>query len=148
MVLPEDRYNFSVRAKDRVCIAITDRECLAGKKLELPPFKLIDGGFIAGQVINASTGQPITVTDQRRAHRHRPPRPVAAAGKSGLPLRMATVDSAGRYTLRAAPGENFPYFVNFRGDRMAWNTTKQPAIVVKEGETTEYNMLVTPKYPS
>ena len=28
---------------------------------------------------------------------------------------------------------------------MAWDTTKQPAIVVKEGETTSYNMLVTPK---
>jgi hypothetical protein len=32
MALPEDRYNFSVRAKDRVCIAVTDRKCLAGTK--------------------------------------------------------------------------------------------------------------------
>jgi hypothetical protein len=61
---------------------------------------------------------------------------------------MATVDSAGRYSVRAAPGENFPYFINFHGDRMAWNTTKEPSIVVKEGETTEYNMLVTPRIPS
>src|SRR5262249_32302810 len=30
MTLPEDRFNFSIRARDRVCIAITDRECLAG----------------------------------------------------------------------------------------------------------------------
>ena len=36
---------------------------VAGQKLELPPFKLINGGFIAGQVVNASTGQPIAVTD-------------------------------------------------------------------------------------
>jgi hypothetical protein len=49
--------------------------------------------------------------------------------------------------LRAAPGENFLYLVNFRGDRMAWNTTQQPAIIVKEGATTEYNMLVTPEIP-
>ncbi len=32
IALPEDRYNFSVRAIDRVGIAITDRECLAGTK--------------------------------------------------------------------------------------------------------------------
>ncbi len=60
---------------------------------------------------------------------------------------MAAVDSDGRYILRAAAGENFPYFVNLRGDRMGWNTTKQPAVVVKEGETTAYDMLVTPKVP-
>jgi hypothetical protein len=58
---------------------------------------------------------------------------------------MATVDNAGRYVARAAPGENFPYFVNFHGDRMAWDTTKQPPVVVQEGETTSYNMVVTPK---
>jgi len=28
---------------------------------------------------------------------------------------------------------------------MAWNTTDQPAIVVKAGETTKYDMLVTPE---
>jgi hypothetical protein len=57
------------------------------------------------------------------------------------------VDSDGRFKVRAAPGENFPYLVNFHGDRMAWNTTKQAAIGVKEGATTEYNMLVTPRIP-
>ncbi len=30
---------------------------------------------------------------------------------------------------------------------MGWDTTKQPPVVVKEGQTTEYNMLVTPKVP-
>ena len=66
-------------------------------------------------------------------------------GKVISPLRLATTDRAGRYTLRAAPGENFPYLVNLHGDRMSWDTTNQPAIVVKEGETTSYDMLVTPK---
>jgi len=147
MALPEDRYNFSVRAKDRVCIAITDRECLAGKKLELPPFKLINGGFIAGQVVNASSGQSIAVSDQGEPIVIGLIGPSQPLGKGVSPSRMATVDRTGRYTLRAAPGENFPYFVNLHGDRMAWNTTKQPAIVVKEGATTDYNMLVTPRIP-
>ena len=40
MALAEDEYTFSVGAKDRVCVALTDRECLAGTKVELPPFTL------------------------------------------------------------------------------------------------------------
>ena len=28
---------------------------------------------------------------------------------------------------------------------MSWDTTKQPAVKVKAGETTSYNMLVTPR---
>ncbi len=51
----------------------------------------------------------------------------------------------GHFTLRAAPGENFPYFVNIRGDRMAWDTREKPAVVVKDGETTNYDMLITPE---
>jgi hypothetical protein len=37
-----------------------------------------------------------------------------------------------------------PYFVNTRGVRMAWDTRQPPPVVVKEGETTVYNMLITP----
>jgi beta-lactamase regulating signal transducer with metallopeptidase domain len=140
MPLAEDRYNFSVRAKDRVCIALADRECLTGEKLELPPFKLTGGGFISGQVKNASTGQPIALSERGD------PIVIGLIGPSEPKgLKIGSVDGAGRYTLRAAPGENFPYFVNLLGDRMMWDTEKQPAITVKEGETTEYDMLVTPK---
>ena len=63
------------------------------------------------------------------------------------PQRMAAVDKSGHFTLRAAPGENLPYFVNTRGVRMAWDTQKQPPVVVREGETTIYNMLITPEVP-
>jgi beta-lactamase regulating signal transducer with metallopeptidase domain/5-hydroxyisourate hydrolase-like protein (transthyretin family) len=140
MPVAEDRYNFYVRAKDRVCVALTDRECLAGNTLELPPFKLTGGGLISGQVKNAATGQPITLSEQGHTIIIGLIGPSEPRGS-----RIGVVDSAGRYTLRAAPGENFPYFVNLSGDRMQWDTEKQPAVKVKEGETTEYNMLVTPK---
>jgi beta-lactamase regulating signal transducer with metallopeptidase domain len=147
ITVPEDRYHISVRARDRVCVAITDRECLAGQTLGLPPFLLIKGGTITGRVMNASTGESISTSAQGRPIMlglFGPSRPM---GKVVNPLRMAAVDKAGRFTLRAAPGENFPYLVNYSGDRMGWNTTQQPAVVVKEGETTEYNMLVTPEVP-
>jgi hypothetical protein len=47
---------------------------------------------------------------------------------------LAVADEKGGYQLRAAPGVNIPYFANFHGERMAWNTTEQPAVVVKEGD--------------
>ena len=147
MALEEDEYTFCVGAKDRICVALTDRECLAGAKVELPPFTLLKGGLISGQVVNAKTGEPIAMTERGEPIAlgfHGPSLPL---GKVTSPLRLATTDGAGRYTLRAAPGENFPYLVNLHGDRMAWDTTKQPAVVVKDGETTTYNMLVTPRVP-
>ena len=147
MVLAEDNYNFAVNAKDRVCVAMTEQECLTGKELELPSFELINGGFISGQVLNASTGEAITVGPHGNPIVIGLFGPSHPLGKVIAPARMATVDSTGRFTLRAAPGENFPYFVNFQGDRMGWDTTKQPPVEVKEGRTTDYNMMVTPKVP-
>ena len=63
LVVPEGRYDFLAEAKDRVCIAVTGRECLAGEKVELPPFKLIGGGFISGQVVNTVTGESVSVSE-------------------------------------------------------------------------------------
>ena len=73
--------------------------------------------------------------------------PSQPPGRVISPMRLAAVDKTGRFTLRAAPGENFPYFVNTRGVRMAWDTRQQPPVVVKDGETTTYNMLITPEVP-
>ncbi|MCY2983015.1 MAG: hypothetical protein NTY15_05185 [Planctomycetota bacterium] len=64
------------------------------------------------------------------------------------PHRMAAVGKTGRFTLRAAPGENFPYIVNTRGVRMASDTLQQPPVVVREGKTTTYNLLITPEVPT
>ena len=143
MVLREDDYNFSAAAKDRVSIAITDNECLVKEVREIPPLSLIEGGFIAGRVVDTITGKPIAVGNGGEPVAlglFGPSRPV---GKSIWPSRQAIVDSEGRYSLRAAPGQNFPYLVNLSGDRMSWNTKDQPAVVVKAGETTAYDMLVT-----
>jgi beta-lactamase regulating signal transducer with metallopeptidase domain/5-hydroxyisourate hydrolase-like protein (transthyretin family) len=145
LAVPEGRYDFLAEAKDRVCVALTGRECLAGEKVDLPPFELIGGGFISGQVVNTATGESVSVSESGGPIMlglfgpSQPPGPVIS------PVRLAAVDESGRFVLRAAPGENFPYFVNTRGVRMAWDTRKQPPVVVKDGETTAYNMLITPE---
>ena len=115
--------------------------------LELPPLRLIGGGFIAGRVVNAKTGEPISVTAGGESIALGLLGPSQPPGKAISPTRLASVDGAGRFSIRAAPGENFPYLVNYQGDRMAWNTTAQPAVVVREGATTGYDMLVTPQVP-
>ncbi len=148
MALGEGRYNFRVEAKDRVCVAVTDRECLAGDNLELPPFKLIAGGFISGQVINTATKEPIAVSNDGRPIAIGLSGPSHPQGQVVSPARLATVDDTGHFTVRAAPGENFPYFVNIQGSRMVWDTRTQPPVVVKEGETTKYDMLITPRIPA
>lgn len=147
MVLAEGRYNFRVDAKERVCAALTDRECLASETMELPQFNLIGGGFISGRVINAVNEEPVVVSDSGGPIALGFYGPTQPKGRVISPTRQATVDNAGRFTLRAAPGDNYPYFVNIRGDRMAWNTLKQPPVVVKAGETTRYDMLITPPVP-
>jgi beta-lactamase regulating signal transducer with metallopeptidase domain len=145
LVVPEGRYDILVEAKDRVCIAVTDRECQAGERVELPRFTLLGGGFISGQVINTATREVVTVTDRGAPIMLGLIGPSQPAGRAISPVRMAAVDKAGRFTLRAAPGENFPYFVNTTGDRMAWDTRQKPPVLVTDGKTTTYNMLITPE---
>lgn len=146
MVLAEGRYHFRVDARDRVGVALVDRECLAGEKVDLPPLELIGGGFISGRVLDTATGEPVAES------RGQPimlglTGPTHPQGKVRSPTRLTSVDADGKFTLRAAPGDNFPYFVNIRGDRMAWDTLKQPPVVVEEGKTTVYDMLITPQVP-
>jgi beta-lactamase regulating signal transducer with metallopeptidase domain len=144
----EGRYHFLAEAKDRVCAAVTDRDCQAGQKVELPPFKLTGGGFIAGRVVNTVTGESVSVSDSGEAIMLGLIGPSQPVGKVISPARLAAVDKTGLFTLRAAPGENFPFFVNTRGVRMTWTTQKHPPVVVREGETTTYNMLITPEVPA
>lgn len=144
LVVPEGRYDILAEAKDRVCVALTGHECLAGEEMALPRFTLIRGGYISGRVVNTATGEAVSVSDKGEPIMLGLFGPSYPAGQVVSAARMATVDETGQFTLRAAPGENFPYFVNTRGERMTWDTQKQPAVVVKEGETIIYNMLITP----
>ena len=71
--------------------------------------------------------------------------PSQPSGPVVSPARLAAVDKAGRFILRAAPGRTFPTSSIRAGVRMAWDTQRQPAVVVKHGETTAYDMLITPE---
>ena len=139
MVLAEDHYTFLVEGPDRVGVALTNRERLGGETVEMPPFKLVAGGLISGRVLIASTHEPVARSTNGT------PILLGLIGPSHprdplnmVPARLTSVDAEGRFTLRAVPGENFPYLVNETG-----NTRRQPPVIVKEGQTTEYDMLIT-----
>ena len=132
--MAEGNYDFLVEAKNRVCLALTGRECLAGKPVELPPFKLIEGGFISGKVVNTATRRPVSISDSGQPIQLAFFGPSRPAGSTFSHVGVVTVDKNGRFTLRVAPGENFPYFVNTHGQRQAWDTQRQPRrVVVKNG---------------
>lgn len=147
MVLPEENYVFRVGAKDRVAVALGEQDCSAGKTVNLPDFVLIRGGLIAGQVINTGTGKPIAVNQQGEPLLVGLYGPAELSGEVAAPGVLATVDAEGRFQMRAAPGDNYPYVVNMNVDRMSWDTEKQPPVVVKEGETTRYDLTFTPPIP-
>jgi hypothetical protein len=144
LAVTEGDYNIVVKSADRVAVAVTDRDCQAGKTVELPPLSLTSGGFISGRVVNADTGEPVVTSDNGRVAvgLYGPAHP----GRDGIisPTRQVRVDDEGRFTLRAAAGENYPYLVNIRGRRMAWDTREQDPVVVREGETVTTEIFIDP----
>ena len=148
MVLPEGRYHFFAEGSERVCVPLTDRDCMGGETLELPPLKLIAGGLICGKVLNASTHEPVTTSSNGNRTvlgLYGPSHPPTRVNY--VPARLTLVDDQGRFRLRAAPGENFPYLLNMNCDRTPSDTLLQRPVIVKEGQTTAYDMLVTPQLP-
>ncbi len=144
MVLPDGRYHFLAAAKDRVCIALTKQECAAGEKVTLPAIELTAGGFIEGRVINATTGQAILATEYGESIGLGLIGPSLPYGRSLTPKRLAELDSEGHYRLQAAPGANYPYL--FYGSMaLVPDTQQQPPVIVKEGETTTYDLSITPE---
>ncbi len=105
LVVPEGRYDFLADAKDRVGVAVTGRECLASETVELPPFLLIGGGFITGQVVNTATGESVSVSESGEPVMLGLFGPSQPPGRAISPVRMAAVDKTGRFILRGSGGK-------------------------------------------
>lgn len=96
-------YNIWADAKDRTCAAIDSLEIAAGKPMEAPPLRLVEGGWIEGEVVDAQ-GTPLTAGASGRPLRitlQGPSRPTSGTGRHSIP-----VDDDGGFRLRAAAGEN------------------------------------------
>jgi len=162
LVVKEGKYNVVAITEDRVTKrAITGQLARSGQPAELVPLELTTGGWIEGRVFNTKTGAAVVdyregrPTDQVR-HDTSPAGPmtrlmVGVYGPADPPRRVIAqtprvrVDAEGRFRMRVAAGDNYPFLANARGERMGWDTRKQPPVVVRSGETTAYDMRITPE---
>jgi len=146
LVVVAGNYNVVAEAPDRVGAAATGFDCLPGQSIDVPPIKLAAGGWIEGQVLSSATGEPVPAASSGpiALGLFGPAHPPRAGNRHISPLRLTKVDEQARFHLRAAAGDNYPYLVNATGRRMAWDTLKQPPVVVKAGETTHFDMLIDP----
>ena len=145
LTVAEGSYNVVAELPDRAGAAATDLNCLPGQTLEVPPLRVAAGGWIEGRLLNAKTNVPIPQLGSGTPNAiglFGPGHPARPGHHLSTPLDLAQIDGQGHFRLRAAAGDNFPYLLNLSGRRMAWDTLEQPAVVVKEGETTHYDMLV------
>lgn len=147
MVLPEDNYVFRVSAQDRVAVALGEQDCSAGTTVDLPDFVLIRGGLIAGRVTDTATGKPVVANAQGEPLLIGLYGPSELTGELAMPRALATVDAEGFFEMRAAPGDNYPYVINMIASRMPWFTEKFPAVVVRAGEKTKFDLTFTPPTP-
>ena len=146
-VVQEGLYYVVAIKEARICKAIEDVEVVDGETMKLKPLYLERGGFITGKVVDGNTGNPIATNNQGE------PLQIGLFGPSKPFTKVIsqtpsiTVDANGEFVLRAAPGDNHLYFVNERGDQMAWNTRKRDPLVVEEGKRVRATMTITPPVP-
>jgi 5-hydroxyisourate hydrolase-like protein (transthyretin family) len=143
--LKAGQYNLWAEAPERACVAIDSLTVAAGKTLAGQDMTLIEGGWIEGRVVDATTGAPIAGTKDQ-------PLRVACFGpgrpKSAGYYHVARVDENGEFRLRVAPGRNYPYIMTSE----MWSRTEGKAhfeagIEVKAGEATKVSFRVTPGKP-
>lgn len=145
LVVPEGTYHVLLDDADVIAAAITEVECRNGTEQRLDPILASSGGWIEGHIVNSKTTERMSLTkkgDKIKIGLFGPSRPMSRVIN---PTGLAIVDTDGRYRIRVAAGDNFPYFVNTHGDRMGWDTQRKSPVVVTAGKTTTYDMLITPK---
>lgn len=143
--VPQGTYRLVLDDTDVVAHAIPEVECQSGASVKLKPFLASEGGWIVGKVVNTKTGQPLVRTERGDRVGLGYYGPSRNQGRVISPKILAEVDDHGRFRMRAAAGNNYPYFHNTHGDRMAWDTMKKSPVVVKDGAETEITLTFTPK---
>lgn len=148
LVVPAGRYNCLAESQQRIATALADVVCAPRKTVELPEFRMTEGGYITGQVINTKTGKPLLSNQQGQPIALGLIGPSHPGGNGSRQLWLTKTDGEGRFRLRAMPGKNYPYLLNQHGSRMFWDTERQPPIIVMAGLEAEANVeYVPPRSP-
>lgn len=132
LCVAEGEYHILLENTQLVAPAITDLECRAGKEQQLKPLIASPGGWLTGRIIHPRTGDPVVFNgaNQRiKVNNFGPATPLPQTTGE----HMASVDDDGRFRIRVADGENYPYALNTPTERDVWDTQRQEPVIVPEG---------------
>ena len=131
--LPEDYYNVFVRDDMPGCTAAAQESVWIepGKTVRNVDLTLVEGGFIAGKIIDTETNQAFRPDEHTDVAIYGPSRP-----KSGAAVQLTKIQPDGSYKIRVAPGNNYIYLrlgpvsssFKIQGEEHYW-------VDVKNGET-------------
>ncbi|HUV64070.1 MAG TPA: carboxypeptidase regulatory-like domain-containing protein, partial [Sedimentisphaerales bacterium] len=135
--LPGGKYNVYPEAEDLTVVALDSFEVKPGEVRETPDLVLIEGGFIAGRVIDEATGKPVKPGQHSDVAIYGPSRP-----KSGAAVEISRIREDGSFRIRVAPGSNYIYL----RPREDWGrgriNLRSPWVDVAEGQTVEVEFKV------
>jgi hypothetical protein len=141
-------YNVLVDAADRTCPALNSLRIVAAAPNKAPDLKLVEGGWIEGRLLDADSGSPV-VRDPASGQRLQVASYGPARPKSGAACQSAEVDDQGRFSLRVAPGRNFPYIMYPQvRERVLGPDVFEQGIDVGAGELVTVLFRILPKKPT
>jgi hypothetical protein len=124
--LPAETYKVWAEAEDLTVIAVCGLDVRAGADVDAAVVQLVTGGFIAGRLVDADTGAPITPGPSTDVAMYGP-----ARGDGGA-CECTPVLPDGTFKIRAPAGKNRIYLRS----AMGWSEPSE-VVSVQDGETTE-----------
>jgi hypothetical protein len=118
-------------------IAVESLPLVSGQVVTNADVKLVKGGFIKGQVVDADTGKPVASTPEGRPIEigvNGPARPRVGAG-----TQVLYVDSKGEFRIQVPAGTNYVFTMNVQPNSVADDDYLccSHGVLVMDGETTE-----------
>lgn len=132
--LGSNRYNIWAQAEDFTVIALDSFKAETGQTHRARDLLLIEGGFIAGRVVDEATGEPVKPGAASDVLIYGPSRP-----RSGAAVDHSRIREDGSFQIRVAPGRNYIYLRpgdNWRREE-AEVTPLGRWVEVAEGQTVE-----------
>ena len=125
--LEPDAYNVWCCSEGWTCTAVAALAVAGGATAEARDLVLVGGGFIAGRVLDDTTGAPVQPGETAEVELNGPSRP-----RTGAAVESSRVAADGTFRMRAAPGSNRVFLQAGEGWRV---TTRVPDVEVEEGRT-------------
>jgi hypothetical protein len=132
--LGADKYNVWARAEGLTTVALDSFKVEVGQIREAPDFRLVEGGFIIGRVVDEKTGNPVKPGAGSNVAIRGPSRP-----QSGAAVESSRIREDSSFRILVAPGRNYIHLRPGEGWRrqQAVVTPAYHWVTVKNGQTVQ-----------